>query len=94
MKREDIKKLATLCRVDVSDEEAADLAHDLEAILGYVSEIGEVATEERRPEAGVPRNVMREDNIPHRESAYTEDILREAPDTEDGYIKVKQILNE
>ncbi len=92
MKREDIKKLAGLSRIDISEQEEGELLADMEAILGYVSEIGEVATEERPHEAGALRNVIREDKDPHAEGAYTEEILGEVPQTEDGYVKVKQIL--
>jgi len=92
MKREDIKKLAKLSRIDISEQEEGELLADMEAILGYVSEIGEVATGKHAHEAGALRNVMREDKDPHMAGAYTEEILSEAPQTEEGFIKVKQIL--
>ena len=92
MKKEDIEKLAVLSRIDISEQETAELLLEMEAILGYVSEIGEAVTEESRPEAGALRNVMREDNDPHEEGLYTKKILDEAPETEEGFIKVKQIL--
>ena len=92
MKREDIEKLAALSRIDISAQETEELLSEMEAILGYVSEIKEVATEARVSEAGALCNVMREDKDPHAEGVYTEEILREVPQTQDGYVKVKQIL--
>ena len=44
------------------------------------------------PYAGDIYNVMREDANPNESGMYTEIILAEAPATQDGYLKVKQIL--
>lgn len=92
MKREDIEKLAALSRIDISEQETEELLSEMEAILGYVSEIKEATTEAGVLEAGALCNVMREDKDPHAEGVYTEEILREVPQTQDGYVKVKQIL--
>lgn len=92
IEKKDVEKLAELSRIDISDSEKESLIKDMDAILGYVSEIQEVAIQDTGPVAGKLRNVMREDNISHEKSEFTEDILKEAPSTKDGYIKVKKIL--
>lgn len=38
------------------------------------------------------KNVMREDGEPHEPGKFTAILLKAAPKTEDGYIKVKKIL--
>lgn len=43
MKEEEIEKLAELARITVSKEERVAFAHDLDEILGYVSEIQAVS---------------------------------------------------
>lgn len=90
--RDDIENLATLSRIDLAEEEKDELLAELEAILGYISEISEVIAGEVEPQAGELRNVMREDTDPHEPGIHTQDILDDAPDSEDGYLKVKQIL--
>lgn len=92
MKKEDIEKLAALSRIDISEQETEELLSEMEAILGYVSEIQEATTGAGVLEVGALCNVMREDKDPHREGVYTKEILGEVPQTQDGYVKVKQIL--
>lgn len=92
IEKKDVEKLANLARIDIADDEKEVLQKDLKAILSYVSEVQDVVTGEVTPEAGRLRNVMREDGDPHEVGAYTGDILAEAPETQDGYVKVKKIL--
>lgn len=91
--KDDIKHLSTLARIAVSEEEEESLAKDLGAVLGYVSEVSAVATKKDAvPSAGDLRNVMREDDDAYSGGEFTDMILKNAPDTEDGYFKVKQIF--
>lgn len=92
IERKDIVKLARLARLEISDEEQEILQSDIEAIVGYVSQIKEAAPSEFVKEAGLLRNVMREDGEPHPRGAFTEALLAEVPEHADGYVKVKQIL--
>ena len=92
IEKKDVEKLANLSRIDISEEEKEVFIKDLDAILDYVSEVQEVVTDDIKPEAWQLRNVMREDENPHKSGKFTEDILKEAPNTKDGYIKVKKIL--
>ncbi len=89
---ESVKKLAVLCRIDIKEDEIEELRKEMGAILQYVGEISDVATEERVSEVGVLKNVMREDGESHESGAYTDAILSEAPSTEGRYVKVKKIL--
>jgi aspartyl-tRNA(Asn)/glutamyl-tRNA(Gln) amidotransferase subunit C len=90
--KSDIDKLATLSRIEISESEKEILEKDMESILGYVSQIKEAISEMPAKEAGELRNVMREDKNPHPPGVYTEEIMDEVPEKENGYVKVKQIL--
>lgn len=91
--REDIEKLASLSRVEVSAEEKEKLGADIESILGYVSEIQHVVgTAETAALTSAVRTVMREDGDPHETGFYTKAILKEAPARDGNYIRVKKIL--
>lgn len=91
----EIDKLVELSRVEMTTEEKKEIQKDLESILGYISEIQEVVTDSvGSPEErmGVLRNVMREDNNENEEGLYTDKMIKSAPKSEKGYIKVKKIL--
>jgi len=92
MKIEDVQKLAQLSRIEIKKDEQKDLLKDMESILSYIDEIQEAVTNERKLEVGEHRNVMREDGGAHETEQYSKDLLGEAPEIKDGYIKVKQIL--
>ncbi len=98
MEIEDIKKIAIMARIDMDEEEMAEIAKSFGPILSYVGQVQEVSNgggdelsldmvENHRL-----HNVMREDIATNKAGEYTERIMKEAPDTENGFIKVKQIL--
>ena len=90
--KEEIQKLANLARVDVSEEEAEGLRGDMTEILGYVSQVSEIAEGIIESEVGVSHNVMREDSNPTPTGSFSKEILEDMPKTENGYLKVKKIL--
>lgn len=92
MKEEDVKKLATLCRIDLTGEEAEKLRGDMESILKYVSEIKQVVAEREMSVASPHRNIMRDDGEPHESGIYTADLISATPEREGEYVKVKAIL--
>lgn len=87
----DLDNLSRLARIDIAKEEKAKMLLDMQAILGYISEINEVEGELVRGEEDV-FNVVREDVITHATGSNTDAILSEAPATKDGYVKVEQVL--
>lgn len=91
---EDVQKLATLARIEVKDNEVPGIRQKMEGILAYVSEVQDLAKEEvsDMSEAGENHNVFRDDIAPHEEGMYTESLIRNAPDKEGNYIKVRKIL--
>ena len=94
---EDIKKLADLARIDMSDEEMEGMAKDFDPILAYVGQVQEVSKlgiEDtiHSPENYKLQNIMREDIATNSRGEYTNSIMKNAPDIENGFIKVKQIL--
>ena len=97
MEIRDIEKLAKLARIELTDAEKVTFARDLENILHYVDQIKEVTTDtagDGPAELGPVYNVLREDEVTagHDGSQFTEKILAQAPETQDGFVKVKKIL--
>ncbi len=93
LKKEDIEHLSTLARITVSEEEKEAFVPQLDAILEYVSELGKVVTKaDATPKAGILRNALRADEDPYVGGQFTEGILANAPQVENGYVKVGQIM--
>ena len=93
----DIKSLAELARIEISDSEAEQLTQEVDSILVYVGQIKD-ASRDLSLQTGmdklVPKlqNVMREDVVTNTEGEYTERLLNNAPSREGKYFKVKKIL--
>lgn len=88
---EDLDNLSQLARVTVKEEEKEKMLHDMQAILGYVSEINEVSGDVERSK-GSHYNIVRDDVITREPGTNTQAILKEAPATEEGHVKVAQVL--
>lgn len=90
-----IKKLAIMARVDMGEAEMKEIGDSFGPILAYVGQIQEVFLISDSPYEEVsdePINVLREDVVTNKSGEYTEKILKQAPETENGFLKVKQIL--
>jgi len=92
LKLEEIEKLAKLARLEIPAEEKETLRKEVGEILEYLGQIQKLSPKEPPKEAGLVRNVFRDDREPHPSGEFTEALLANAPDKEDGYIKVKKIL--
>ena len=88
----DVKTLASLARLEVSDAELKKLEKDISAILGFVETIQKADVGEPR-RAPVLQNVMREDGEPHESGIHTKELLDAAPAHKKGYVAVKQVLS-
>lgn len=90
---DDVKKLAVLSALTVTDDEATALLTQLNEILGFVEQLNEVDTTGLEPTYQVTglENVMREDEIIDY-GLSRDDLLKNAPDQQDGHIKVKRVL--
>jgi aspartyl-tRNA(Asn)/glutamyl-tRNA(Gln) amidotransferase subunit C len=91
MKLEDIKKLAEMSRIDMTEEEMLEIGDSFDGVLSYVGQIKEAGTDNVENE-NIISNVMREDEKTNISGEFTEEILNQMPDTEKGFLKVKRVL--
>jgi aspartyl-tRNA(Asn)/glutamyl-tRNA(Gln) amidotransferase subunit C len=93
--QEEMKKLATLSRIEFTEEELDSMKGDMESIFGYIDQLNEVEVNTDRSSASATErtNVLREDEITSEAGKYTDRMIDSAPKTMDGYIEVKKILN-
>lgn len=89
-----VRKVAKLSRLDLSEEEITEFTGQLSAILDYVAKMNELDTEGIEPLAHcLPiSNVFREDVV--KESLGTEKTLANAPQRDGAFFKVPKILEE
>ncbi len=92
----EIEKLASLSRIKISDAEKASFAKEIGSILNYVNQIKEVVADTQHStqrESYPHRNVMRKDVANREVLENPADVVASAPNSQDGFVKVKKILN-
>lgn len=92
LSEEEVKKVAGMARIALTDEEVKKFQKDLSSVLDYVAELQQVNTEGLEIVSSVTglENVEREDTPILVD--YQEEIMANAPDRKDRYYKVKSIL--
>ena len=87
----DLDNLSKLARIDITPDEKSEMLADMQAILGYISEINDVQGEVITVKESL-YNVVREDIVINDSGTKSTTILEEAPLTKDGYVEVMQVL--
>ena len=89
-----VRKVAKLSRLELTDAEVAEFTGQLSAILGYVEKMNELDTENVEPLAHclAISNVFRQDRV--EESLGTEKTLANAPQRDAEFFKVPKILDD
>jgi aspartyl-tRNA(Asn)/glutamyl-tRNA(Gln) amidotransferase subunit C len=91
---EQVRQVAKLSRLDLSEAEISQFTGQLSAILEYVEKLNQLDTSGVEPLAHcLPiRNSLREDKI--KQSLGTEKTLANAPDKDEQFFIVPKILEE
>ena len=89
-----VRRVAKLARLELTDEEVGRFSRDLGAILEYIQKLNELNTEGVEPLAHcLPiTNVLRADEV--RPSLGAEATLANAPERYEDYFKVPSIFDE
>ncbi len=87
----DVKHLATLARLDISEEEQQALLLDLKSILNYIDQVRNAPTSGGETSVPAHHNSAREDAVTNT-ADMTDKLLAQAVDTQDNFVKVKKIL--
>jgi len=90
--KEQVKHVAHLARLAITEEEAEMFTTQLDAIIGFAEQLNELNTENIEPASHVlnMKNVMRED-VPEQ-GLNREEVMKNAPDHHDGQVRVPSIL--
>ena len=89
---EDVRKVASLARLKLTDDEIAEFSEQLGQVLGYVEVLNELDVTDVEPMAHAAEvtNVLREDET--RPSLPRDEALANAPKTDGQFFQVPQIL--
>lgn len=93
MDKKTLHNLATLCRIQCSEEEELGFEKDFASILGYFNQLQELDTTDMKPLDQVVEsfeNVYREDEV--KESLPRKAFLDNAPSQIGGMVKVPLII--
>ncbi len=90
--KDEVKHVANLARLSVTEEEAEMFTQQLDAIITFAEQLNELDTDGIEATTHVldVRNVLREDEV--KQSLPREEVLKNAPDEQDGQVKVPSIL--
>lgn len=90
---DDVLKLARLSRLHLSKPEINRFKDEISTILGYVEQLQKVDLDDLPPTHQVTglKNIMRPDVIKDY-GATPEELLKNAPATKEGHIKVRRVL--
>ena len=91
---EEVKKIAALARIGLSEEEIPKYQKELSAILDYFEKLKELDTEKIETIGHITGrfNSYREDKARDFGDLGREAILENAPEKKDGFVKVKSVL--
>ncbi|CRK82376.1 Asp-tRNA(Asn)/Glu-tRNA(Gln) amidotransferase subunit GatC [Neobacillus massiliamazoniensis] len=91
---EQVKHVANLARLAITEEEAEKMTKQLDAIITFAEQLNELDTENVEPTYHVlnMKNVLREDVS--QQGLPREEVLENAPQHQDGQFKVPSILGD
>jgi aspartyl-tRNA(Asn)/glutamyl-tRNA(Gln) amidotransferase subunit C len=89
---DDVTHIASLSRLELSEEEKVKFQKQLSNILVYVDQLKEVETKDVKPTSHALdiENVFREDN--KRDSTSADDALANSPDRSGNFYRVPKII--
>lgn len=90
--KEEVKHVANLARLAITEEETEMFTTQLDAIITFAEQLNEIDTTGVEPTTHVleMKNILREDKA--EKGLPVEDVVKNAPDHKDGYIRVPSIL--
>ena len=89
---ETVKKIASLSRISVTEEEAQAMVPELNNILGWVEQLGEVDVTGVEPMTAVIPNHLRLRDDVVTDGNIRDKVLANAPQAEHGFFAVPKVI--
>nr|AID69668.1 Asp-tRNAAsn/Glu-tRNAGln amidotransferase C subunit [uncultured organism] len=87
-----VKRVAKLARIAVTEEEAARMEGELNAILGFVEQLNEVDVTGVEPMTSVMPMAMKKRHDEVTDGAKAKDVVANAPETTDNFFLVPKVV--
>ena len=87
-----VRHIARLARIKMSDEEIEALAPELNNILGWIEQLGEVNTDGVEPLTAVIENKLRLRDDVVNDGNCRDEVLLNAPGAEHGFFAVPKVI--
>ena len=97
---EEVRHVADLANLELTAEELPKMAHDLDAVLGFIAQLNELDTTELPPMAQVAEALgqapplhgesLRQDAL--RPSVDRSQVMHEAPESDGKFFKVPKVI--
>jgi aspartyl-tRNA(Asn)/glutamyl-tRNA(Gln) amidotransferase subunit C len=87
-----VRKIASLARIAVTPQEVDAMAGELNNIIGWVEQLGEVDTTGIEPLAAVIPNKLRLRDDVITDGGIRDDVLANAPQAEHGFYAVPKVI--
>lgn len=97
---DDVRHVAELANLELTAEELPPMAHDLNAVLGYIAQLNELDTREVAPMAQASEvlglaeaqrgETLRADEV--RPSLDRAEVMAQAPETDGRFFKVPKVI--
>ncbi|MGW9230876.1 Asp-tRNA(Asn)/Glu-tRNA(Gln) amidotransferase subunit GatC [Pseudorhizobium sp. NPDC055634] len=87
-----VKRVARLARIAVSEDEAEHMVGELNGILGFVEQLGEVDVSGVEPMTSVTPMVMRKRADEVTDGGKADDIVANAPATDRNFFLVPKVV--
>ncbi len=94
LSKEEVQKIALLSRIGLTDEEITRYQKDLSAVFDFFKELEKLPTDNIEPIGHITgrTDVMRADLEESMTPSGKEQILKNAPDTKDQFLKVRSVF--
>jgi len=87
-----IRRIATLSRIRVEDDQLAPLAQELNGILGWIEQLNEVNVDGVEPLTGGAQMAMKMRDDVVTDGGYADKILANAPDRNGAFFAVPKVV--
>lgn len=87
-----VRRIATLARIGVGDEQLPGLAKELSSILDFVEQLNELDTQGVMPLTSAVEATMRMREDVVTDGGYPDAILANAPERDDDYFAVPKVV--
>lgn len=92
---DNVKKIAKLSKISLSENEIEKFLTDLNQIIGWVDQLTEVDTEKVTPtfsSFGAEEGIKKRSDI-ISDGGYREDVISNAPKSEEGFFLVPKVID-